>query len=318
MLLIGIFFVFIRFSSAEDEELRLRIPNRLQEFRTTSLNWIDLDLFAGEMRVTSEEHRVSHPRIPLRIVLDPGHGGHDLGARGYYGIQEKRLSLRIANLVKRRLTRLGEKRDQPIDVLLTRKTDDYLSLRDRVTLANDWNADLFVSIHANSSDAVKAHGFEVYFLSSSATDPAARRLAHVENEGEGTPIKADVLSILSDAQANYHINESSSFAESFFESLTRQPLFKSNARAVRQAPFSVLRGTMMPAILLEVGYVTNGEEAWNLTQGPFLNKLASAISRSIIEFADRQGLRPPITVPGPSRVEKKPEEGTRVGKWEPK
>lgn len=271
---------------AASEELRLHLSDPAQERRTTSLNWVDL---VGQPAAKKEGTQGTLPpgfvKPRVRIVIDPGHGGRDLGAKAITGTFEKNLCLRIARLVKVQLEKQGKSRGQPIEVQLTRETDQFLSLPERARIANDWGADLFVSIHGNSADVAAARGFEVYFLSTEATDRAAKKLARLENAGQQTRLRADVLSILSDVEANYHINESSRFAESVFRSLSQR--LKPNGRGVRQAPFAVLSGTAMPALLVEVGYLTHQEEARKLTKPSYLKRLASAISTGIMEFAVR-------------------------------
>lgn len=223
--------------------------------------------------------------VTFKILIDPGHGGKDLGAQGLWGISEKELCLKMGHFVARSIERQTRQLflERPIEVELTRERDTYLTLKERVQAANSWGADLFVSLHANSSPVRKARGFEVYFLNSEATDEEATKLARVENAEHDKPLKADVFSILSDVQANQHINESSFFAETLFSNMASRAL--SRARAVRQGPFTVLHGTTMPAILIEMGYVTNESDALNLTKDNYLKSLASAISAGIIEFA---------------------------------
>ena len=220
----------------------------------------------------------------LKILVDPGHGGKDLGAQGFFSVLEKSIALTIGKMVVRELEKSSKYQplNRPIEVRLTRESDQFLSLKDRVKIANVWNADLFVSIHANSSQFPRVRGFEVYFLNAEATDEQARKLAHIENDGLSMPLKNDVLSILSDVQTNNHINESSHFAENVFSSMATRAI--TLARAVRQGPFTVLHGTTMPAILIEVGYVTNVEDALNLSKDSYLKRLSNAISVGILDY----------------------------------
>src|SRR5690606_11690624 len=146
-------------------ELRLALGDRDQEMRTTSINWPKV---SGP--VVKEVTEVPRPTaIPealkkFRVMVDVGHGGHDLGAPGHYGVLEKNICLAIARQAKSRLERIAKLQDFPIEVKLSRETDTFISLRDRVKQANQWGADLFISIHANSSPVERARGFEVYFL----------------------------------------------------------------------------------------------------------------------------------------------------------
>ena len=174
-----------------------------------------------------------------------------------------------------------------LEVLLSRDSDVYLTLHERVRLANEWGADLFVSLHVNSSRVPGANGFEVYFMNPAGTDEAAAKLARLENqEHVADQLKPQVLSILEDVQSNQHIRESSRFAETIWQAISRR--VKSSGRGVRQAPFTVLAGTTMPSVLVEVGYLSHAEEARKLTSFSYLKRLAGAISQGIIEFASQK------------------------------
>ena len=223
---------------------------------------------------------------PLKtIVLDAGHGGHDSGATGPTGLMEKDLVLdvtrRVAKLVE---TRLGLK------VLLTRDADHFVTLRDRTSFANRERADLFVSIHANAHREAAADGVETYFLSSEATDSTARQVAALENgvvqleqpNGRGSGQVDIVKAILWDlAQSEFQV-ESSRLAEVVHDSMT-QTLRISN-RGVKQAGFYVLGGAAMPAILLEIGFVTNPREERKLRDTKYRDEIARAIFAGLAEY----------------------------------
>jgi N-acetylmuramoyl-L-alanine amidase len=223
---------------------------------------------------------------PLRtIVLDAGHGGHDSGATGPTGLMEKDLVLdvtrRVAKLVA---AQLGMK------VLLTRDSDNFVTLRDRTSYANKQHADLFVSIHANAHREAAADGVETYFLSSEATDSAARQVAALENgvvqleqpAGRGSGQVDIVKAILWDlAQSEFQV-ESSRLAEVVHDSMT-QTLRISN-RGVKQAGFYVLGGAAMPAILLEIGFVTNPREERKLKDSKYRDEIARAILGGLAEY----------------------------------
>src|SRR5215470_1230641 len=223
---------------------------------------------------------------PLKtIVLDAGHGGHDSGATGPTGLMEKDLVLdvtrRVAKLVE---ARLGLK------VLLTRDTDNFVTLRDRTSYANRQHADLFVSIHANAHREAAADGVETYFLSSEATDSTARQVAAAENGvvqleqpgGRGAGQVDIVKAILWDlAQSEFQV-ESSRLAEVVHDSMT-QTLRISN-RGVKQAGFYVLGGAAMPAILLEIGFVTNPKEERKLKDPKYRDEIARANLGGITEY----------------------------------
>jgi len=221
----------------------------------------------------------------LKIMLDPGHGGKDDGAAGRYGIREKQVALNLAKKVKREVERIAKYQGYSVDVNLTRENDVFIPLKERVRLANESGSDVFVSIHLNSSPVPRARGFEVYFLSPEASDPETERLALKESDGQLPADKSDVLSIISDVRTTFHTQESAAFAEEMFSSISKT--ISSNGRGVRQGPFTVLHGTNMPAILVEVGYVTHFQESLSLTKEAYLKRLASAISSGIIDYGLR-------------------------------
>ena len=215
------------------------------------------------------------------VVLDAGHGGKDPGASDN-GVTEKNVNLAIALELERELLALG------YNVVMTRRTDVYLKLQERTDIANEVNADLFVSIHVNALPSKKSlTGIEVYIMAL-PTDKDAMNLAKVENreyvEGKGMDT-ANVdrrtemlLRILGDMQQNNKISESTDFAAALYNSGVRSGL---PMRRVAQAPFFVLRGAGMPAVLIEVGFVTNANEAMQLTQKAYQNKIAHAMALGI-------------------------------------
>jgi N-acetylmuramoyl-L-alanine amidase len=223
---------------------------------------------------------------PLRtIVLDAGHGGHDSGAVGPAGLQEKELVLDVT----RRVARLLEAR-LDVKALLSRDGDAFVPLRDRTSFANRERADLFVSIHANAHRVAASEGVETYFLSSEATDSAARQVAAAENSvvqleksnGRGTS-RADVVkTILWDLAQSEFQAESSRLAETVLDSMT-QTLRIPN-RGVKQAGFYVLGGAAMPAILVEIGFVTNPREERRLKDSRYREDIARAIFAGLAEY----------------------------------
>jgi N-acetylmuramoyl-L-alanine amidase len=223
---------------------------------------------------------------PLKlIVLDAGHGGHDSGATGPTGLMEKDLVLdvtrRVAKLVAERMG---------LKVRLTRDNDHFVTLRDRTSIANRERADLFVSIHANAHRETATDGVETYFLSSEATDGAARQVAALENgvvQLEQPPGRASgqvdiVKAILWDLAQSEFQTESSRLAEVVHDSMT-QSLRISN-RGVKQAGFYVLGGAAMPAILLEIGFVTNPKEERRLKDTKYRDEIARAILAGLMEY----------------------------------
>lgn len=229
------------------------------------------------------------PRPPARsgkriVVVDPGHGGKDPGAVANK-IREKDLNLAVSKMLVARLKELG------IDARLTRDTDVYLTLRRRTEIANTLNADLFVSIHGNALPPGRsATGMEIYLMAL-PTDKDAMELARFENrelaEDNGDSTKAAdkrtqmLLAILGNMQQNAKINESTGFAEYLFNAGKSGGL---KMRRVAQAPFYVLRGAAMPAVLIELGFLTDKQEAKLLSDGSYQKKMAEALARGIQEY----------------------------------
>ncbi|MBI3636167.1 MAG: N-acetylmuramoyl-L-alanine amidase [Candidatus Rokubacteria bacterium] len=223
---------------------------------------------------------------PLRtLVLDAGHGGHDSGAVGPTGLMEKDLVLDVTKRVARLAgDQLGVK------VLLSRDSDQFIALKDRTSSANRERADLFVSIHANAHREIASEGVEVYFLSSEATDNAARQVAALENSsvqlektnGRGGSRTDIVKAILWDlAQSEFQI-ESSRLAEVVLDAMTRS--LRIQNRGVKQAGFYVLGGAAMPAVLIEIGFVTNPREERKLRDGRYRDEIARAILGALAEY----------------------------------
>lgn len=221
---------------------------------------------------------------PLRaIVLDPGHGGHDSGAVGATGLMEKDLVLDVTRRVKRMVeAELG------VRVLLTRDSDTFVPLRDRASFANRERADLFVSIHANAHRQSWTEGVETFFLSGEASDGEARQFAALENSavqlektaarGDVDPVKAILWDL---AQSEFQV-ESSRLAEIVQETMSRS--LRIPNRGVKQAGFYVLGGAAMPAILIEIGFITNPREARKLHDPRYREEIAQAIFHGLAEY----------------------------------
>jgi len=213
-----------------------------------------------------------------RIVIDPGHGGKDHGAPGYLkGVSEKDIVLKIAKrLAKKIRARLG------CEVILTRKTDRYLTLEERTAIANTKNADLFISIHTNSARDRRAYGIMTFFLNL-ATDDDAIRIAAREN-ATSTKNISDLQTILSDLMQNAKINESSRLAGRVQRSTYRhlgKHYSKIKDKGVKQAPFYVLLGAQMPAILVETSFISNPRECKRLTNGNYQEQMSEGILKGI-------------------------------------
>lgn len=242
-------------------------------------------------------YQISEPAAPVQkidvktslrpiVVLDAGHGGKDPGA-GANGIREKDVTLKAVKILKRKLEARG------FDVRATRITDVYLQLGERTAFANDNDANVFVSLHCNAMPKGKrAAGLEFYIMAL-PSDKDAMRLAVYENKeltqdgntGEAEK-KSDrkttlLLKILGDMQQNHKIDDSTQFAEALYKSARASGI---NPRKVAQAPFFVLRGAGMPAVLIEMGYLTDKEDAAKLRSDAYLSKLCDSFADGIAAY----------------------------------
>jgi N-acetylmuramoyl-L-alanine amidase len=215
-------------------------------------------------------------------VVDPGHGGELTGAVSPQGDLEKDLTLQIARRVKRRLEALGAR------VVLTRAADARVPLANRAAVANAIAADLFVSIHLNSMPTEAARrassGVETYFLSADASDAGAEAAAARENAdklaGEPAPDPNDpVALILDDLESAAALAGSSRLAYALHDKLVGA--LQAENRGVKQAPFYVLAGARMPAVLLEVGFISHEAEAAKLRSPAHQEKIAAAVAEGV-------------------------------------
>ena len=236
---------------------------------------------------------VAPPEAPApaaTIVIDPGHGGAETGAVGPGGLQEKDVTLLIAKRLAATLPRAF-----PCRVVLTRDSDTAIALDDRTAVANHEKADLFLSIHANSSRSPGARGSESYYLSLEASDKLSQEVASQENQpalsgGPGAPPAAernpDLDFILWDLAQTAHLKESSELAEATQEELN--VLSGTGNRGIKQAPFRVLVGATMPAVLVETAFISNPEEEKKLGSPAFQQSVADAVARAINRFFERR------------------------------
>ncbi len=212
------------------------------------------------------------------IVLDPGHGGQEDGAVGRGGTKEKDLALTFCKELKKLLeSSLG------VRVILTRKDDSFVGLDERTAIANNAKADMFISIHFNYSDDPTVKGPETYFLSSTATDRQSRLLAYKENMGEfSSAPNSDIGLILWDMAQSQYLYQSSKLAEAIQRELASE--IGVTNRGVKQAPFAVLMGATMPAILVEVDFISNPTEEKLLLTPEYRKRLEQAILRGIKNY----------------------------------
>lgn len=216
-----------------------------------------------------------------RIVIDPGHGGRDYGAPGYYkGVHEKNIVLQIGKKLAAKI-----RKELGYEVLMTRTTDKYLTLEERTAFANTKNADLFISIHTNAIEDKRVYGMETYFLNL-ATDEDAILVAARENATSRKNI-SDLQTILTDLMQNAKINESSRLALNVQDSLyysLRKHYKKVKSKGVKQAPFYVLLGAQMPAILVETSFISNPRECKRLTNPKYQQRLSDGIIKGIKNY----------------------------------
>lgn len=218
-----------------------------------------------------------------RLVVDAGHGGFDSGAVGPTNLQEKEVTLDIAM----RLKKLVEEKTQ-MKAFLSRTGDYYLPLSARTVIANQYRADLFVSIHINASTKQTAGGTETFFCSEEASSKEAALLAERENaigkDEEFFKRKdfVDIEEILFQFERNLYWDDSAHFANFFQEDLKQKISLRN--RGVNSANFYVLRRAKMPAILLELGFISNPEEEKQLRDPDFRQKLSEAILSSILHY----------------------------------
>jgi N-acetylmuramoyl-L-alanine amidase len=216
-----------------------------------------------------------------RIVIDPGHGGRDYGAPGYLkGVHEKDVVLKLARRLAKKI-----RKELGCEVIMTRNSDRNLTLEERTAIANTKNADLFISIHTNAVRDRRAYGIETFFLNL-ATDNDAILVAARENATSAKNI-SDLETILSDLMQNAKINESSRLAVYVQKSIDRRlrkHYSRIKSKGVKQAPFYVLLGAQMPAILIETSFISNPRECKRLKNTEYQDQMAEAIVDGIKEY----------------------------------
>jgi len=215
-----------------------------------------------------------------RIVIDAGHGGHDSGTLGPGGLEEKDVvldvALRLGRLLKQRLG---------ADVIYTRSDDTFIPLETRTAIANQAQADLFISVHANSSPDTAARGVEVYYLNFTSSADALEVAAR-ENSSSDESIH-QLSDLVKKIALQDKINESRAFADDVDSSLYAgleqgNPGLKD--RGVKKAPFVVLIGANMPSILAEISFLTNPEDAEELRQPQYRQRIAESLYRGVSRY----------------------------------
>ncbi len=246
---------------------------------------LDLKNYIGGSLYPLPQKSVSASSVYLRsiesVVLDAGHGGRDPGALGKYGLKEKTIVFDVVEKIKSELERKGLK------VYLTRTSDEFIPLLERPRIAGEKRADLFVSIHANANRSRWIEGFEVYYLTESVDDNA-RALAAAENaplEIDNQPFRNQLLSLkamLWDMIYTENRKESIELAQYISRAVSQKMNLK--LLGVKGAPFVVLKGARMPAVLVELGYISNGEGEKKLRDTGYRQEMAEAIATGIMNF----------------------------------
>ena len=215
------------------------------------------------------------------IVLDAGHGGHDTGTIGPTGLMEKDLVLDVTQRLGRMIVeRLGA------NVVYTRSDDSFVPLQERTRIANEAHADLFLSIHANSSTLRTASGVETYYLNFT-TSKAALDVAARENAGSAMTV-GDLQDVIQKIALHDKVDESREFASNIQNALcanSRHADQHSRDRGVRKAPFVVLIGASMPSVLAEIGFVSNNQDERLLRRPDQREKIAEALYRGLSQYA---------------------------------
>jgi N-acetylmuramoyl-L-alanine amidase len=218
-----------------------------------------------------------------RIVIDPGHGGHDTGTIGPHGLMEKDLCLDVA-------LKLGQEIEEKLpgaEVIYTRKDDTFIPLEQRTAIANEAKADLFISIHANSSHDQSARGVETYYLNF-ATSEESMEVASREN-AQAQESMHDLQDIIKKIARNEKIEESKELASDIQDSLSHRMQQVSQTernRGVKKAPFVVLIGANMPSVLSEISFISNPNDEKLLKKTDQRQHVADGLYRGIASYLD--------------------------------
>jgi N-acetylmuramoyl-L-alanine amidase len=263
--------------------MSLRIEfGRRQVIRLLSGGAISLVLSAKASRVWAENQRRAAGKSRV-VMLDPGHGGQDPGAIGVSGTYEKFIALATARAAARYLEGTGRFR-----VLMTRDSDEYVPLQQRVLLAQNAGAELFMSVHADANRNHRIRGASVYTLSEKASDEEAAELATRENHADTIsgvdlskhePVVSEILYDLARRQTN---NMSQRFAQALVSELGREVALMDNTH--RSAGFVVLKAPDIPSALVELGCLSNPSEERELRQSGYQQKLAESLARAVSDY----------------------------------
>jgi N-acetylmuramoyl-L-alanine amidase len=242
---------------------------------------MDLDMHEAQPTMAGDRSLIRALGLKIgRIVVDPGHGGHDTGTIGPNGVEEKNVVLDVAlRLGKLLQARLGA------DVVFTRQDDTFIPLETRTAMANQEEADLFVSIHANSSHDEDARGVETYYLNFTS-NAAALEVAARENAASDKSIH-ELQDLVKKIALKEKIEESREFAMDVQRSRRSGRAKKSPGirdRGVKKAPFVVLIGANMPSILAEISFVSNPTDARKLDAPEYRQRIAESLYKGISKY----------------------------------
>jgi N-acetylmuramoyl-L-alanine amidase len=230
------------------------------------------------------------------IVIDPGHGGREVGAIGPGGLMEKDATLAVCRKLAEALANKLRAR-----VVLTRTDDSVVSLDQRTAIANQYHADLFLSVHMNAAIVKGAKGSETYFLSADASDELAKKAAELENAASKAAAQpaasSDLKLILWDLAQQDYLVESERLAKSIQEEMNG--VTGVTGRGVKQAPFKVLVGATMPAALVEVAFITNPDEESKINSDAFQNIVVDALTRAVDRYKTEYETRIGVIQPAP-------------------
>lgn len=264
----------------KDDPPRIQISVKASELSDTVLTYVESDLPA-------QSAQAKDSLIDI-VVIDPGHGGDDEGAIGRSGLMEKDVVLDIAKKLRTLLQQSGFK------VILTRDDDRFVSLADRAEIANEANADIFISIHCNAAENKSARGSIVFFLADAKTDQA-RAAAALENasfkfESTASASKnSDIDFIISDLMQTEHLKESAELAEIIHGNFKN--IKNLERRGIDQAGFLVLNKVFMPSVLVETAFITNKNDEALLQNEKFRDSVAREITAAVVAFKTKYETR---------------------------
>jgi len=222
-----------------------------------------------------------------KVVVDAGHGGKDPGAIGYRGLKEKTVNLDIASRIARNLREAG------VEVIQTRTDDDFISLAERTAQASRPGVDLFISVHSNATKSRHAAGIEVYYIGALNFEDKCeaqrlqneKKLCSLLNMRKDSP---DVRGIVTDMLYAYKVEDGPRLAEAVSRGLAQG--LGQVSRGSKPARYYVLRNTLVPAVLVEVGFISNPKEATQLKEGAYRQKIADAVTKSLMRYVYAQGI----------------------------